>query len=117
MAEDAISQIMNSQIPEGEPMEGPVEHLKTLQKFMQTDHLGMLQPEQVELFQQYLSVVQQKVQEFQRQQQLLQAAQTQFGGQGQAGRPPEGGPPSMDNPQVSGNELLDESLPSPGGGG
>lgn len=117
-AEDAIAQILNSQIPDGEPLEGPVAHMQTLQSFVKTTEFGHFSPNQVELFKQYLQIVQQKVQEFQQRQQLLQAAQ-QFGqgqNQGSPGRPPEQSP-NMQQAPVSGGELIDESLPTAGGGG
>lgn len=61
--------------------------------------------------------MQQKVAQQIRQQQLLQAA-AQFNqqqNQGQPGRPAEQ-LPNLDQPQIQGGELLDESLPTAGGG-
>jgi len=122
-AEEAISQILNSQIPDGEPMEGAQVHLATLQAFIKTKEFGMLDFEQGgavqrELFEDYMQIIQQKIQEEQQRAALVEAA-GQFGGGGGngAGRPPE----SVENPQqqppVNANELLDESLPGAGGGG
>lgn len=117
-AEEAISQILNSQVPDGEPMEGAIEHMRTLQRFIQNPNFGQFSSNQVEIYRGYMVVIQQKVAEQLRQQQLLQAAAqfSQGRNQGQAGRPAEQ-LPNLDQPQVQGNELLDESLPSAGGGG
>lgn len=116
-AEEAISQILVSQIPDGEPFEGPQAHLQTLQAFIKSPNFGLLQPEQVELYKQYMQVVAQKAQEFEQRQAMIEAAGRFGSGNGQAGRPAEGPPPSLEQPPVNANELLDESLPSAGGGG
>lgn len=49
-AEEAISQIMNSQVPDGEPMEGAIEHMQTLQRFTQQKEFGFLSENQVEIY-------------------------------------------------------------------
>ena len=117
MAEEAISQILNSQIPVGEPAEGAQQHLATLQAFINTDDFGHLQPEQLVLFEQYVQIIQQKVQEEQQRAALLQAAGQVGGEQGNgAGRPPEGVENPNQQPPLNANEILDESLPGAGGG-
>lgn len=110
--EEAIQQIMNSQIPDGEPLEGIQAHMQALEAFTKTPNFGEFTSNQVDILKGYMQILQQKLQEEQRRQQLLQAAQ-QFGqgqNQGQPGRPAEGPPPSLEQPQVNGAELLDESL-------
>lgn len=116
MAEEAISQILNSQIPDGEPAEGAQQHLATLQAFIRTNEFGHLQPDQIDLFEDYMTLVQQKVQEEQQQQVLLQAAGQFGGGQGSPGRPPESVQDPGGQPPVNENELLQEDLPGAGGG-
>ena len=116
-AEEAISQILNSQIPDGEPVEGAQAHLQAIQAFVDSDELGNLNPDQVQILQGYMQVLQQKIQEEQQRQALIEAAGQQGGAQGAPGRPPNGAEDPNQQPAVQGNELLDESLPGAGGGG
>lgn len=116
-AEEAISQILNSQIPDGEPQEGALAHLKTIQAFTESDELGHATPDQVQLLQEYMQVLEQKVQE-EAQRAALAASAGQTGQPtGTPGRPPEGVEDPNQQPPVQGGELLDESLPTAGGGG
>lgn len=120
-AEEAWSQIMNSQIPDGEPHEGAQAHLKGLEALAADDMaLGSLQPEQVEILKGYMGLLREKIRfEEQRKQAMMEAAGqfNQGQNQGQPGRPVEGPPPSLEQPQVNGGELLNEDLPTAGGGG
>ncbi len=122
-AEEAISQIIDGEIPDGEPAEagGAMEHAQKLAAFTQDDNFGILTPEHVEIFKAYLQEVSEKAALQQEQQQMLEAARNvggAGGGGGQVGRPPEGPPQSadLDAPLQSG-ELRDETLPGAGGGG
>lgn len=113
LAEEAISQIMNGKVPFGEPMEGAIQHLEKLQEFLQGEQFGLLDPEEIPIFQAYFLEVKQKAEQEQQQQQLQEAAaqlQPQGGGPGAS-------PVDQSNPQIQNNELLAEDLPSSGGGG
>lgn len=115
MAEEAISQIMDGQIPTGEPLEGAMAHFQKLQEFAQAESQReepFLSPGQQQIFEVYYKEMAQKAQEELRQQQLMQAAQ-QFNVQGQRGGAVDQG----GNPQLQENELLAEDLPTSGGGG
>jgi len=115
LAEEAITMIMDNEIPQGDPMEGPMEHLQKLQQFQFEEiqrEMPFLDGYQKQVFAQYFASVIEKVKEQQRQAQLMAAAQ-QFGQQGQA----QPGGQMEGPPMVQENELLDESLPTAGGGG
>lgn len=123
-AEEAISQILNSQIPDGEPAEGAQVHLQNIieitksKDFVDLQKFGTMTPDQVELLQGYMQTLQQKIQEEQQRQAMIEAAGRLGGEQGgQGGRPPEGVENPNQQPPVQGGELLDESLPTAGGGG
>ena len=112
LAEEAVSQIMAGEMPAGTPMEGAQAHLDKLQEFMNTDNFGYLDtPGKVDMFRSYLSAVSQRL----KMEQMAKSA-------GQVGAQPQGpgglgGPaPDMSNPPVQGGELLDETLPTAGGG-
>jgi|TARA_Y100000310_G_scaffold153951_1_gene153511 hypothetical protein len=120
LAEEAIHQILQGGRPSGRPGEpgGAQQHMRRLLAFQQQDEFGLLGPDQLQLFGEWLQQVAQFVQAEQQQAQLAAAAD-QFGrqeGGGQPGRP--GGPPQgpAGEPAVQGGELLDESLPTAGGG-
>ncbi len=119
MAEEAISTILDGAIPEGEPAEGAGQHFQKLQDFFASDDFGRLSPEQVEIFKGYLQQIEERAAQEQEQAQI-QAAAAQFGQQGQQGqpgRPPEQLPETPGAlPEVGPNQLVDESLPSAGGG-
>ena len=63
----------------------------------------------------YAQILQQKIQEDQQRQALQAAAGGQS--QGQPGRPPQSIENPDQQPPVQGGELLDETLPTAGGGG
>ena len=131
--EEAIAIIMRTQAPSGRPAEpgGAMEHLQKLIAFAQSDDFGRLDgmndgislnedPErpQTKLFLEWLQKVKNMAAQQQQQQLLMQSAQgfNQMGG-GAGGRPPEQ-MTSPEAPMVSGgNEMMDETLPTAGGGG
>ncbi len=122
LAEEAISIIMQSVMPDGRPAEpgGAIEHFQKLQAFLSSENFGLLSPNQVEIFKGWIGQVRNLAQAQAEQQRVIQAAQQfQRGAQGGAGgRPPEQTPQVEGNPPLSGGgELLDESLPTAGGGG
>jgi hypothetical protein len=114
--EEAMTSLLNGQMPTGEPAEGAQAHLQKLAAFVGSDEFGHLDPMHVQLFKQYLTLVQQKAAQEQQQAQLMQAVQ-QFQ-QGQPpGQQPQGAPPGPQaQAPVQGNELMDETLPTAGGG-
>lgn len=119
-AEDAISQIMDGEIPDGRPAEagGAVEHLQKLQAFIGDDRFGLLTPNQIQVFRGYVEQVQELAVREQQQAAEIQAARA-FGqpmGAGTPGRPPEGPPQSPEDAPLEEGELRDESLPGAGGG-
>jgi hypothetical protein len=123
--EDALASILQGYFPYGSPMEGIEAHVMKLQEFAANpQYVDVLNANQVQLFGQYSATKIYELQQFQQQQQLMQAAaqmqQEVGGGPGQGGGkaatqpPPNTGPGG--NAKVQGGELLDESLPSAGGG-
>ncbi len=123
MAEEAVQIIMQDKVPNGVPAEagGAIEHFQALQQFAEDDNVfGRFKPPQVQIFAGYMQEVAQRAQLQQQQQAILQAAGSLQGqGGGQGGRPPgPGAPVDTSPPQTSGsNELVDEALPTAGGGG
>lgn len=129
LAEEAMTMLLQGQTPDGSPLEagGWAEHLGKIQQYAQqlmdpAVDTGAISPEVGQLIQGYMAMAAQRAAEEQQQQQMLAAAQ-QFGeGQGGSapvGRPPENAPGNLTaNPTVSaGNDLMDETLPTAGGGG
>lgn len=116
MAEEAISMIMDGEIPNGSPEEGAVAHFQKLQEFAQTESQRgqpFLSAGQQSLFEVYYKEMAQAAQAELKQQQLMQAAEqfnTQAGGGG-------GQVQDTGNPRLQENELLAEDLPTSGGGG
>lgn len=123
LAEEALTSIYQGIEPAGVPAEagGAMEHLQKLIMFAESDQFGLFGPEQVQMLQIYLQQVMARAQAQQQQMMLQQAAgQMQMGGGGQPGAPASQPMPAdaMAPPQVSsGNELMDETLPTAGGGG
>lgn len=119
-AEEVLNLILNGVIPEARPAEPAVEHMQKLMDFTGTDQFGFLTPAKVEVFKGYLVQLRQRIQQ-EMQQQAMMAAASQFqgmagGGQGVPG--PQGTAPiDMGQAPLQRNELMDESLPSAGGGG
>ncbi len=116
LAEEAISTIMYTVVPDGPPAEagGAIEHLQKLQLFMQSEQFGLLSPTQVEIFRGYLQQVVNLAQAQARQQQAAaaagQAGQALGGTLGQGpGRPMEQAP-NMANAPLQPGELRNETL-------
>lgn len=123
-AEDVIQAIMNGYYPHGEPMEPLEIHIQRLKEFVSNpENFKILTESQARLLGQYAAVkITEMQQKLQRQQMMENAAafQQQNNQPGQPGpkgavNPPNTGPGG--NPKVNKNELLNESLPSAGGGG
>jgi hypothetical protein len=113
LAEEAITMIMDSQMPEGPPMEGAPAHLQKLQAFTEVDEFGFLTPDQVKLFQLYMEEIARQARAAQQQTALAEAAGDTNTNGGEA----PGETPEMAPPMANQNELIDESLPTAGGGG
>lgn len=117
LAEEAISAILQNQMPQGVPLEPPGEHFQKLMAFMQTDQFGFLNKFQVGLFTAYLQNVQNQAM-VALQQQMVMAQAAQQNPQGAKGAPegPGGAPTTMkapgmeDNAPVGENETIDESV-------
>lgn len=88
MAEEAISLLIEGQLPQGMPMEPPQEHLEKLRQFMQSPEFGLVRNPAI--VQQYIQSVIQLVQQEAAMQALLQSAQSlsQTLSQGQGGGAP-----------------------------
>ena len=115
-AEEAVLQIMDGNIPQGTPFEGAEVHFQKLVDFMGSDDFGFLEPPSVQLFQAYLSQVQQII--AQERAMLAQAAGAFEGGGGKGKPGPEGSPQpgAQAMPPINGGELYNEALPGAGGG-
>jgi len=111
-AEEALISIMRGEIPEGRPAEGAAVHLQKIMEFAQADEFGFLTPEQIEVYKAYVVQVGELAQREARMAQLAESA-GQLGGPG----PQEQGQgPDLGQPPLNENELLDEALPTAGGG-
>ena len=120
LAEEAIAIMLRSEVPEGLPLEpgGIQEHMQKLFDFASSDQFGLLTESAVQIFGRYVQGLKQLLEQERQRAQLAEAAANQQGPEGQPGRPTENAPASLENPQVSGGgELIDESLPTAGGGG
>ena len=122
--EEAVQAILSGVLPRGAPEEGAQAHLEGLLGWMQSDmpqavEEGVLDAREQSMLESYAEQITEMAQA-EAQQMAMQQAFAQAGAQfnqGQPGAPPTSGPPNMGNPQVSsGAELLDETLPSAGGG-
>jgi hypothetical protein len=115
-AAEAMLMLMQGIFPSGTPLEGAQAHLERLQEIQERDSFGGFPPEHISLLRTYLQQVATLVQQEARMAQLA----TEAGGVGspvaQRGRPPEGPPGAPATPPMQGQELLDESLPTAGGG-
>lgn len=116
--EEALSMILNGELPTQDPIEGAQAQFQKLTEFMQSDDFGHLGPVHLPIFKAYYQRIA-KQQVIERQQQQLQAAAQQFQEahqqQSQPGPKPSQQPKEAPTP-VHGNELMDESLPGAGGG-
>jgi hypothetical protein len=127
-AEEAAIMLLQGQTPEGSPLErgGWAEHFAKLQAIAQqlmdpAVDTGEISPQIGQLFAGYMAMASQRAAEEQQMQQMMAAAQQfQQGAQPQdaGGRPPQQAQAPGGNPQVaSGNEMIDETMPTAGGGG
>ena len=114
LAEEALTTIAGGEMPQGLPLEGAEQHLQKLQTFASLPAFDLMLDsiDKVEIFRAYLSAVGQRLQV----EKMAQAAGPVGAAPG-GGAPGGGPPPDLSNPQVNENELLDETLPSAGGGG
>lgn len=118
--ETAVLLIMEGTLPRGTPMEGTQAHFQKLQEFAQSDEFGYIPQESIPLYRAYL----QQVAELMAQEQAAMALQQAAGQFGDQMRPkglpgPEGAAQpdaAQSTPAVNGGELIDETLPTAGGG-
>lgn len=120
MAEEALAAIISGQLPEGLPQEGPTVHLQRMSEIMESDPKVqfLLADDQgaARLLALYTQKVKQMAAQEQRQQQMAQQAD-QFAGAGPQQAQGGGAPPNATaQAPVEANELMDESLPTAGGG-
>ena len=122
LAQEALLMISNGHMPDGVPAEmgGPEEHLQMLMQIAQTDAIGLLTPDQLQMLKLWMAQVMDLLRIQQEQMRLAQAAggfqQALAGAQGGgAGRPMEN-MPQTGNQMLSPNEQMDEGLPTSGGG-
>jgi hypothetical protein len=117
-AEEAITQIILGETPTGLPLEpgGAAEHLQKLIAFAQGPEFGVLEPEQVAVYGQYVQQVRQLVIQEQQAQALQGAAGASKLGPGGTPGPQATQGADLSRPQLQGGELQDESLPGAGGG-
>ena len=110
--------ILQGQLPQGRPLEGAQAHLQKLLLFQKDDRFGLLDAGSLVLYRTYLQQLAGLAQQEAQQQAMLQAAQqfSQAAGQQGGGGGQSGISPQMGQPAVEAGELLDESLPSAGGG-
>ncbi|MEE8327059.1 MAG: hypothetical protein V3R58_08505 [candidate division NC10 bacterium] len=113
LAEEALTLLIQGEIPTGPALEGTQAHLQKLIEFTKTPEFQLLDsPEKMGLFRGYLEELGRRVQAEAQQARLAQAAE-QFGpqqnGDGRVGQDAQ--------TPVGPNELLDEGLPTAGGGG
>ena len=115
LAEEAFTQIMAGQAPEGTPLEIPQEHLAKLETFeTNPSFFGLLVPATVELYRAWKQKVQMLIQ---RQQMMMQAA-AQMGqmpmGMEQGGGP-GGAPTTVNNPEADEMPIAQQNRPTDGG--
>jgi len=116
-AEQAMSSILGGRAPNSvNAMESIQEHAQKLIAFMQSEQFGMLSPQQVALFGEYLRRVMDAAQQAAQQQQMAQAAQgfqQQLGG-GNGGQPGAPGNPAAGAAQAN---MLSPASPLEAAGG
>lgn len=126
LAEEVISAILEGELPEAKPLEDMTLHLQKMLEFVRmpaTEQVSFqrLDPKRQGMIKTHILRVRQLIDKEAQRQQLVQASmmaqramQPMGGGEMGGGGQLQVGPGS--NPQVQGNELLDESLPGAGGG-
>jgi hypothetical protein len=111
VAEEAISQLLEGQLPDALPMEGAVAHLQKLQEFAQGDQYALMQQSgNEEKFRAYLTSVAELARAEQATAQAAAAA-GQFGQGASRGNGAAGGENPQQQPQLGPGELIDETLP------
>lgn len=121
LAEEAFDVLLTGQMPVGVPAEpgGAIEHYQKLLAFMEMDEFAYMTA-YIDLFKQYFMAIAAQAQQQMQQQAVLAGAQAFQKGRragAQGGRPAEQAPDmSQETPISGGAELLDETLPSAGGG-
>jgi hypothetical protein len=119
-AEEALTIIFtDKKLPSGIPLETTQIHMDKLVEFTSSDEFGLFDNNDVNLLRQYMTGVQQRLQAEQEQFRRIQASiQARQGKGGSETLPPAGQNPTgpQNNQPVGANELLDETLPSAGGG-
>lgn len=121
-AEEALTQIASGMSPYGRPAEGSQSHMERLGEFYNSDQFGVLDEKSVKIFGEYIMTVVQRLQQEQQQaamamaaaqsQQMLQQGGSTGGPQATQVADPNAGPA----PVSGGAELMDETLPTAGGG-
>jgi hypothetical protein len=117
-AQDALSMILNGQMPNGLPVEGAQAHLELLEAMPEAWMASGFAAELLAKWKQTVMVrAKQEAQQAQMMQAVQQFQQTmgQMGGSMGAQEAPNQG--ASGAPMVSNNELTTETLPSSGGGG
>lgn len=121
-AEEAILDIINGLLPHGTPLEpgGPEEHLQKITAYMSGPEIGLLTPASLQLMKAWIAQVQTLLAQQQQAAMLQQNAASFAQGRqpgGKPGAPVTQPPPDTNLPQVSGpNEMMDETMPTAGGG-
>lgn len=117
--EEALSMLLNEQMPQGLPEEPIEEHLQDLLDFQHDPKFGLLTAAGATLYKAYLNQLGQALQVQKQQQAMMQATQHFQQSAGPPGSEGGGGgaPPDMSQAPLSGGgEIMDESMPSAGGG-
>lgn len=121
--DEALGQIVNGQMPMGQPAEGATAQLEMLATYDERGDVRLLEiqldPGKQALLNAYVEQLKQLAQQEMQQQAMMQAAeqfQQAMGGGGMQGGQ-QGAPqnPQMNSPMEA-NEMMDESMPSAGGG-
>jgi hypothetical protein len=116
-AEEAIAVIQSGFHPQGIPLEGATAHLEKLSDFIEDDEfMANLDPSYRDALVEW---IQEMTARAEQEQQMEAAAQAAAQAQQGAGLQniPANAPPDMSQPPLQEGELIDESLPSAGGGG
>jgi hypothetical protein len=123
LVEEALNEILMGKMPKGRPAEGAQLHYQKLLEFLKSDELGVIGTEvdaaHLALLKGWIENVRNLVISEQQKAKMVAAAQQFQASRGQGGGQSGGGPtaPSQQTPTpLQPNELLDESLPSSGGG-
>ena len=116
-AEEALAEIEAGYLPEGIPAPSPSQHIERLQQMDQQmdPRLGLLTDGGKALLKNWLKKVAAMAQQEQQMMQQMEAAK-QFNQQMQNENAPVGAAPQEGSAPMENNELMDEALPTAGGG-